>query len=88
MVRNWTRDQAIFFFCLFLPTALMIGTAAYLTDPIAEKAGLLGLLVAYGGLVVVVVNQRQDAEDRKARHDQMSDCLRRTSPLAEKGTGS
>ena len=81
MEQKWTRHQKLSFFCFFLPTALLLGAAAYLTDPIAEKVGLLGLLVAYGGLVVVIVNQRQDWEDKKARHDEIVELLREGNRL-------
>ncbi len=76
MAHNWAKGQQMLFFCCFLPVALLIGAVAYLTDSVAEKLGALALLVALGGLTIVVVNLRQDAEDKKARHDEIVELLK------------
>ena len=81
MTHNWAKGQQVLFFCYFLAATLMIGAVACLTDSVAEKLGALALLVAFAGLFIIIINQRQDAEDKRTRHDEIVELLREGNRL-------
>ena len=85
MRHSWTRCRKVMIFCLFPSIAILIGAVIYITDSLTEKLGLLALLVAYGGLVMVFANQIQDAEDKRARHDKIVELVKEDIAVHREG---
>ena len=85
MRHSWTRCWKVMIFCVFLLIAIQVGAVIYITDSLTENWGLLAVLVAFGGLVMVFVYQTQDAEDKTARHDKIVELVKEDIAVHREG---